>query len=63
MDKQVLKHEPDLVIICFGLSDVNDPPEEYLEALSIMFEKCKAIGADVIFMTQNMLNTYVAENI
>ena len=26
-----------------------------------MFEKCKESGTDVIFMTPNMLNTYVDE--
>ena len=29
MDKQVLAHIPDLVIVCFGLNDVNRPLEDY----------------------------------
>ena len=60
MDKQVLAHSPDLIIICFGLNDVGGPLEDYLSALKIMFEKGAASGADVIFMTPNMLNTYVS---
>ena len=60
-DKQALKYEPDLVIICFGLNDVNRPKEEYLDALREMFGKCIETGPDVIFLTPNMLNTYVAE--
>ena len=40
MDKQVLSHNPDLVIICFGLNDVNGPLEVYLASLKVMFEKC-----------------------
>lgn len=62
IDRQVLKHEPDLVIICFGLNDVNRPIEEYLEALKTIFTRCAVNGTDVIFMTPNMLNTYVADD-
>ena len=61
LEKQVLKHEPDLVIVCFGLNDVNKPLEEYLSPLKEIFERCKAAGSDIIFMTPNTLNTYVAE--
>ena len=61
MDKQVLLHNPDLVIVCFGLNDVNGPLEVYLSSLKTIFEKCSETGCDVIFMTPNMLNTYVAE--
>ena len=60
IESQVLTHRPDLIIVCFGLNDVNDPLERYLSALRTIFEKCLASGADVIFMTPNMLNTYVA---
>lgn len=62
MDRQVLKHEPDLVIICFGLNDVNAELDLYLNALRGMFEKCLTRDIDVIFMTPNMLNTYPAED-
>lgn len=61
-DRQVLIHQPDLVIVCFGLNDVNFPLEEYINSLEIIFKKCKAANTDVIFMTPNMLNTYVAED-
>ena len=62
IDSQVLSHNPDLVIVCFGLNDVNGSLEDYLNALRIIFTKCQSGGADVIFMTPNMLNTYVAED-
>lgn len=62
LDKQVLSHSPDLIIVCFGLNDVNNELEDYVTALKIIFEKCMAAGCDVIFMTPNMLNTYVAED-
>lgn len=61
-DKQVLAHNPDLVIVCFGLNDVGGELEKYISSLHTIFEKCKSSGTDVIFMTPNMLNTYVAED-
>lgn len=60
IDRQVLDHHPDLVIVCFGLNDVGGELSAYLAALRGIFEECKRSGADVIFMTPNMLNTYVA---
>lgn len=62
MDTQVLKHSPDLVIVCFGLNDVNNALEDYISSLESIFRKCAESGCDVIFMTPNMLNTYVAED-
>ena len=62
MEKQVFAHLPDLVIVCFGLNDVNGTLEEYLDALKQIFERCHREGCDVIFMTPNMLNTYVADD-
>ena len=62
MDKQVLIHDPDLIVICFGLNDVNGSLEDYLEPLKEMFTKCKEQNRDVIFLTPNMLNTYVASD-
>lgn len=60
LEQQVLVHKPDLVIVCFGLNDVNGPLEDYLTSLEYIFTKCKEAGSEVIFMTPNMLNTYVA---
>ena len=61
-DKQVLSHCPDLVIVCFGLNDINGKLDTYLNSLRVIFSKIKESGADIIFMTPNMLNTYVAED-
>ena len=61
LDNQVLCHRPDLVIVCFGLNDINGTLEAYLTALRTIFERCAASGAEVIFMTPNMLNTHVVE--
>ena len=62
MEAQVFRHDPDLVIICFGLNDVNYALEDYLSSLKTIFASCKARGCDAIFMTPNMLNTYVADD-
>jgi len=61
MERDVFSHNPDLVIIVFALNDVNDTLEDYLSALRSMFESCNRHGVDAVFMTPNMLNTYVAE--
>ena len=62
IESQVLKYEPDLVIVCFGLNDVNGTLEDYLASLRVIFEKTIASGIEVIFLTPNMLNTYVAKD-
>ena len=61
LDSQVLCHNPDLVIVCFGLNDINGPLEEYLDSLKVIFSRCQENGLDVVFMTPNMLNTHFAE--
>lgn len=63
IEKHVFAHDPDLVIVCFGLNDVNGTLEEYLSALRAIFERCNQYGTEAIFMTPNMLNTYVAEDV
>ena len=63
LETQVLSHHPDVIIICFGLNDVNGTLEEYLESLKLIFDKCKKSGAEIVFMTPNMLNTYVAKDV
>lgn len=62
IDRDVLSHNPDLVIVCFGLNDVNGPLEEYIDSLKVIFERTQNSGSDIIFMTPNMLNTSVAED-
>lgn len=61
IESQILKHEPDMVIVCFGLNEVNRPLEDFMSSLKTIFSKCMNAGAEVIYMTPNMLNTYVAE--
>ena len=62
LESQVIAHNPDLVIVCFGLNDVNNPKERYAASLKTIFTRCLECGAEVIYLTPNMLNTYVADD-
>lgn len=62
LESQVIIHKPDLVIVCFGLNDVNGSLEDYINPLKEIFTRLKQENIDVIFMTPNMLNTSVAED-
>ena len=62
VEERVIDHHPDLVIVCFGLNDVNGTVESFTSSLKAIFDKCIEKGIDVIFMTPNMLNTYPHEN-
>lgn len=60
LERDVLSHRPDLVVVCFGLNDVNGPLEDYLASLKEIFTACRSDDRDTVFMTPNMLNTRVA---
>jgi lysophospholipase L1-like esterase len=62
MEKQVLAHNPDLVIVSFGLNDVNGELQDFLNGLREIFSRLQEKDIPVIFMTPNMLNTYVADD-
>lgn len=62
LEGQVLIHRPDLVIVCFGLNDVNGSLEDYLEPLGQILRRCADAGIETVFLTPNMLNTRVAED-
>lgn len=59
IDEAVLDHQPNLVIIEFGLNDIRYEPEKTIEPegfaanLRTMHERITAIGAGVIFTTPN----------
>ena len=60
IERDVLSHRPDLVVICFGLNDVNGSLEDYLSSLEKIFSAYRDEDRDTVFMTPNMLNTRVA---
>ena len=61
--KDVLRHEPDLVVVCSGLNDCREteagiPP--YVNALNDIFDQVLAANCELIFMTPNMMNTSIS---
>ncbi len=63
LERDVLRHEPDLTVVCFGLNDACSGLEQisrYTEALDSIFQKLKEAGSEVIFMTPNMMNTKIS---
>lgn len=65
LERDVLRHQPDLLVVSFGLNDATvggrEKVDEYGDTLKSIFEKAKAAGIDVIFMTQNMMNTGLSD--
>ena len=61
MERDVISHNPDLVIVCYGLNEVNFPLEDFLTALRAIFARLKDV-CEVIYLTPNMLNSYVADD-
>jgi len=63
LERDVLIHKPDLVVVCFGLNDSAqglDGVKKYQDALSTIFDLIKESESEVIFMTPNMMCTTVS---
>lgn len=60
LERDVLKFQPDLVTVMFGVNDFGDP-EGYRNALSSIFETLKAHNIPAVCITEHMMNTYVYE--
>lgn len=58
IDKEVISHNPDLTVVCFGLNDIFGSLREYIASLKELFVRLGEINTEIIFMTPNMLNTY-----
>ncbi len=66
LERDVLRYSPNLVVVCFGLNDSFsgiEGLEDYADALRDIFRKLKDAKTEVIFMTPNMMNTYVSTEI
>jgi lysophospholipase L1-like esterase len=63
LDRHVLRHAPDLTVVCFGLNDCGHKPESvtgYVERLGEIFDRVLASGSELIFMTPNMMNPTIS---
>lgn len=66
VERDVLRHQPDLTVVCYGLNDCGRKEgsvEKYTGNLRQIFERVLASGSELIFMTPNMMNTKVSPHI
>ena len=60
LERDVLRHEPDLVVVCFGLNDAcngEDKLADYQKNLHTILKTILERGLEVIFLTPNKMNT------
>ena len=63
MERDITPFSPDLVVVSFGLNDSGkglDYLPEYAENLRVILNRMKDLGAEVIFLTQNAMNTKIS---
>ena len=63
LEQDVLRFQPDLVVVCYGLNDVTAGLANigrYKETLAELFRRLQETQTEVIFMTPNMLNTRIS---
>ena len=63
VERDIVRFAPDLVVVSFGLNDCGGGLghfEKYADALRKIFKQLKDCGAEVIFLTQNYMNTKVS---
>ena len=61
VERHVLRHSPDLTVVCFGLNDsCGGDLEAYETALREIFRKLRAADSEIIFLTPNMMATEVS---
>lgn len=66
VENDVIRHAPDLTIVCYGLNDCSENEKSiltYTEALEKIFDKLSAAGSEIIFMTPNMMNTKISPHL
>lgn len=57
--RDVLDRNPDLVLIMFGLNDFGNT-QTYVESLDNMFKQLNQKKIPCIYITENMMNTYIS---
>lgn len=66
LQRDVITHNPDLTVVCFGLNDCCGGKEGlcgFENNLRTIYTNLKECGGEVICMTANMMNTYVSYRI
>lgn len=66
MERDVLRFQPDLTVVCFGLNDSGrglEGLQDYVCSLKLIFERLKKAGSEIIFMTPNMMSNSVSYKI
>ena len=67
IDRDVLAHNPDLTVVCFGLNDSvgdgRDGADSYADRLETIFRKLVESGSEVIYLTPNMMCTEVSSKL
>lgn len=63
VERDVISHAPDFAAVCFGLNDINGDLKDYTNSLDAIFNALLSHNIETVFMTPNMLNTYVSEDI
>ncbi len=71
VERDVIRHSPDLTVVCFGLNDCkgryskieSENIKAYVAALEGIFTKLKAADIEIIFMTPNMMNTEISPHL
>ena len=60
LERDILAYNPDLVVVSYGLNDSvagKEKVEDYMSSLKKIFSKIKERNIEVIFLTQNYMNT------
>jgi len=64
LEKDVLRYDPKLVVVCYGLNDVHNGIEGidiFSSSLRGIFNKLKTNDIETIYLSPNMMNTYVSK--
>ena len=66
LERDIIAYKPDLCVVCYGLNDLTRGSEHlecYASSLDSIFSRLDEAGIEVIFMTPNMISTYVSDEI
>jgi acyl-CoA thioesterase-1 len=61
LERDVFAYNPDLVIVCLGLNNMDTPIEEMEDVFSKIFSELKDRNIPAIYMSPNMVDSYCNE--